>query len=222
MSVVGDQGATTRRSIAEGKEKRTSRACLACRARKTRCDLGADGSKGPPCRRCSQVKIECVLVSSRRGGARTRESTANATRSVSRPVNFAESPAANGLATFQSADQVPWSPPGNQRESSTSGEWQRDWPGPAAGSPASTLSQRPSRAPNSIENHLKTKDLLNPSDALDLLAEVADRSAEGRNSLSLKAGPHLASIAATPTSIVYAPIADGFLTRADASHLLNL
>ncbi|TLD32064.1 hypothetical protein E2P81_ATG07554 [Venturia nashicola] len=225
MSVVGDQTTTTRRTIAEGKEKRTSRACLACRARKTRCDLGSDGSKGPPCRRCSQVKIECILVSSRRGGARTRDSTVNAARSASRPVNFAESPAANAMETFQSADQPTWPSPGNQREPPPAGEWQRNWSGSAAASPASTLSRRPSRVPNSIENHLNTKDLLNPADALDLLAEVADRSAEGSNSASQITNPntmHLARTAAMPTSIVYTPVVDGFLTRADVSHLLSL
>lgn len=186
---------------------------------------GSDGSKGPPCRRCSQVKIECVLVTSRRGGARTRESTVNATRSASRPANFAESPAVIGSESFQSGDQVPWSSPQNQREPSTSGDWQRNWPGPAAGSPASTLSRRPSRVPNSIENHINTTDLLNPSDALDLLAEVADRSAEGMNNVSQISNmntSHMARTATTPASIAYAPIVDGFLTRADASHLLNL
>lgn len=188
-------------------------------------ERGSDGSKGPPCRRCSQVKIECVLVNSRRGGARTRESTANATRAASRPVNFAESPAANGLEPFQAADPATWASPRDQREPSTTGEWQRNWPGPPAGSPASTMSRRTSRVPTSIENHLNTKDLLNPSDALDLLAEVADRNAEGRNSVSQITNPntlHLARTTAVPASIVYGPIVDGFLTGADASHLLGL
>lgn len=186
---------------------------------------GSDGSRGPPCRRCSQVKIECVLVNSRRGGARTRDSTVNATRSASQPVNFAENPAGTGLETFQTADQVPWPSPRNQREPSTPAEWERNWPGPAAESPVSTLSRRPSRVAKSIENHINTTDLLNPSDALDLLAEVADRSAEGMNGVSGTANPntlYLARNVATPASTVYAPILDGFLTRADASHLLNL
>ncbi|QDS76995.1 hypothetical protein FKW77_005947 [Venturia effusa] len=228
MSDVGDSTATSKRRIADAKEKRTSRACLACRARKTRCDLGSDGSQGPPCRRCSQVKIECVLVTSRRGGARTRESTANVTRRPSRPTTFVESPgptAVNSLGPFQPVDQVSWSSSRTQRETSPAADWQKAWPGPSAGSPAPAMEQRPSRIPNSIDNHINTTDLLNPSDALDLLAEVADRSAEGMNDVSQVSNPnmlHLAKTAVKPAFVAYPPIVDGFLTRANASHLLNL
>lgn len=47
------------------------RACLACRARKSRCDL-IPGQ--PVCRRCRQEQKECILTASRRGGRRVRRS----------------------------------------------------------------------------------------------------------------------------------------------------
>ncbi|GAA5913599.1 Zn(II)2Cys6 transcription factor, partial [Sporobolomyces salmoneus] len=43
--------------------ERTSRACLACRKLKTRCD----GAEEPPCKRCRAGGHECVFVESKRG-----------------------------------------------------------------------------------------------------------------------------------------------------------
>jgi hypothetical protein len=48
--------------------KRSFRACLRCRGRKTRCDLSGTGErKGPPCKSCLISGTDCVLVHSRRG-----------------------------------------------------------------------------------------------------------------------------------------------------------
>ncbi|GAA93480.1 hypothetical protein E5Q_00121 [Mixia osmundae IAM 14324] len=44
-------------------EKRSGRACLACRKLKTRCD----GAEDPPCRRCRSGGHECIFVESKRG-----------------------------------------------------------------------------------------------------------------------------------------------------------
>lgn len=44
-------------------KERTSRACLACRKLKTRCD----GADDPPCRRCRSGGHECIFVESKRG-----------------------------------------------------------------------------------------------------------------------------------------------------------
>ncbi|GAT22342.1 C6 transcription factor [Aspergillus luchuensis] len=49
--------------------KRSSRACLRCRKRKTRCDLDTIGEPGKaPCVFRHDTKSQCVLIKSRRGG----------------------------------------------------------------------------------------------------------------------------------------------------------
>ncbi|BGP26037.1 zn(2)-C6 transcription factor [Rhodotorula toruloides] len=55
--------------------ERTSRACLACRKLKTRCD----GAEDPPCKRCRAGNHECVFVESKRGKrpSRGKQSEAN-------------------------------------------------------------------------------------------------------------------------------------------------
>ncbi|GAA5871491.1 hypothetical protein JCM1840_002908 [Sporobolomyces johnsonii] len=53
--------------------ERTSRACLACRKLKTRCD----GAEDPPCKRCRAGGHECVFVESKRGKRPSRKSTAD-------------------------------------------------------------------------------------------------------------------------------------------------
>ncbi|WWC64751.1 uncharacterized protein I303_107362 [Kwoniella dejecticola CBS 10117] len=51
------------------KIKRGYRACLHCRSRKAKCDLGdIDAPSSPPCSRCKRESRECVFAPSRRGG----------------------------------------------------------------------------------------------------------------------------------------------------------
>lgn len=51
------------------KLRRTYKACLSCRTRKVRCDLGpVDSPQDPPCARCKRERKECVFADSRRGG----------------------------------------------------------------------------------------------------------------------------------------------------------
>lgn len=58
------------------KEKRTSRACLVCRKRKSACHLPiVDGVATPPCQRCKVNNLECIIGSSNRGGRRVRKRT---------------------------------------------------------------------------------------------------------------------------------------------------
>ncbi|ODQ78318.1 hypothetical protein BABINDRAFT_39889 [Babjeviella inositovora NRRL Y-12698] len=50
--------------------KRNYKACLNCRMRKVKCDLGSvDSPHDPPCARCSRERRECTFVESRRGGS---------------------------------------------------------------------------------------------------------------------------------------------------------
>ncbi|KAF8896935.1 hypothetical protein CPB85DRAFT_1328559 [Mucidula mucida] len=52
---------------------RAFRACLHCRSRKARCDLGnVDSPKEPPCARCKREGQKCEFAPSRRGGSRQK------------------------------------------------------------------------------------------------------------------------------------------------------
>jgi hypothetical protein len=54
--------------------KRSFRACLRCRRRKTKCDLDVlGGRKEPPCRTCHLSGNDCVLVQSKRGRRRDKD-----------------------------------------------------------------------------------------------------------------------------------------------------
>lgn len=62
----------------EKKEKRTSRACLTCRKRKSACHLPiVDGVVITPCARCKSTGQHCVIGSSNRGGRRVRKKPLN-------------------------------------------------------------------------------------------------------------------------------------------------
>ncbi|WVO16705.1 hypothetical protein L204_104386 [Cryptococcus depauperatus] len=51
------------------KSRRGYRACLHCRSRKAKCDLGnIDAPSSPPCSRCKRESRECMFAPSRRGG----------------------------------------------------------------------------------------------------------------------------------------------------------
>ncbi|BEI94648.1 uncharacterized protein CcaverHIS019_0702290 [Cutaneotrichosporon cavernicola] len=67
------------------KQKRGYRACLHCRARKAKCDLGdIDAPSDPPCSRCRREKRECVFAPSRRGGnnSKRRRETDDSTPAI--------------------------------------------------------------------------------------------------------------------------------------------
>lgn len=50
--------------------RRNYKACLNCRTRKVRCDLGpVEAPNDPPCARCKRERKECVFAESRRGGS---------------------------------------------------------------------------------------------------------------------------------------------------------
>lgn len=76
------------------KWRRTYQACLNCRTRKVKCDLGpVDNPHDPPCVRCKRERKECIFTeSNKRGGLRVAnvsaiaENTANATASMSKAI----------------------------------------------------------------------------------------------------------------------------------------
>ncbi|GAA5927886.1 hypothetical protein JCM3775_002755 [Rhodotorula graminis] len=91
--------------------ERTSRACLACRKLKTRCD----GAEDPPCKRCRAGGHECVFVESKRGKRPPRTKVSETTlqdkfREVERTLSVVldsigsgEKPDANALSQLQAS-----------------------------------------------------------------------------------------------------------------------
>lgn len=60
--------------ISNKQYKRNYKACLSCRTRKIKCDLGSPSSPfEPPCARCRRERKECIFTESRRGGSGRRK-----------------------------------------------------------------------------------------------------------------------------------------------------
>ncbi|WRT70083.1 uncharacterized protein IL334_007077 [Kwoniella shivajii] len=69
MDMGNSTGSTSDSHLRSEKIKRSYRACLHCRSRKAKCDLGdIDAPSSPPCTRCKRESRECVFAPSRRGG----------------------------------------------------------------------------------------------------------------------------------------------------------
>ncbi|KAF6826859.1 C6 transcription factor [Colletotrichum plurivorum] len=228
------------RSAATGKERRVSRACVSCRLRKTRCDLDYGTNPGiPPCRRCVREQKECVLATSRRGGRRPR-------KCVRVPeVDGPPIVGATGTGAFESVpggatrtDQLKSGTPGSHpqdepwscspEEAETPGR-AASWPG--SGSQPNSPGGRSLQSAGDIEGHITSSDLLNPSDALNLLAQVADLDGDGAERTRKPSGGIHADqdtdgdgkrpLSKTPATFNYPPISDGVLSISMASRLLT-
>ncbi|KIX07401.1 uncharacterized protein Z518_02054 [Rhinocladiella mackenziei CBS 650.93] len=153
--------------------KRVSRACTFCRARKSRCDLEASGGQ-PPCGRCKKDGRDCVLGTSNRGGSRVRKKNLSATglSSLSNPP-LTTLHEANAKAQPHPPPFFPLSP---QQDTSQ---------GPVIvgaphGGPAVNIVEdedSSSTADSTIGNTIPR----NPSDAWQLLKDVANREADHLN-----------------------------------------
>ncbi|KAF2727344.1 hypothetical protein EJ04DRAFT_582103 [Polyplosphaeria fusca] len=129
------------------KIKRTNRACLSCRKRKSRCLLDVDGSV--PCLRCKRDGLECVLGGSNRGGRRVRKRPVESQTLPNLSTYTQDETSFHGLGTVGTS---PW----NEGH----GNDPRDAQSPRFGTDSS----------DDFSN------FQNPSDALDILARVADTS----------------------------------------------
>ncbi|KAK3724525.1 hypothetical protein LTR37_001149 [Vermiconidia calcicola] len=176
------------------REKRTYRACLHCRQRKSRCDLYSSGEPGrPPCERCIREQHECVLGGSRRGGRRVKRTLDSTSLSVSqtpevvRPVTIAPPPRSEYQSPTSNEQRLPaWI----DRES-------RVLP-PLPQEPATAHTSTTPTAKMTVDDRLASTDLTNPADALEFLAKVAERDS-GSNQLPPMHGygrPHRLSAAA--------------------------
>ncbi|KAK3676817.1 hypothetical protein LTR78_003021 [Recurvomyces mirabilis] len=163
------------------KEKRTSRACLTCRKRKSACNLPVvDGVVTTPCARCKSTGLECVIGSSNRGGRRERKRPVESSSEVDitdrRPSQTPRLDACNSDASFinevvdaaQAFPMMPLMPTMNP-------------------SPGTSMYLDPALRPDSVAMYSGTgatresstgsgihfNELQNPSDALGILAQIA-------------------------------------------------
>lgn len=127
----------------------------------------------PPCQRCVRQNLKCILAPSRRGGRRVRKSAklspapdadSESELPVTRPARPLGASRSQSLALQDhSHDRNDWastSPP-------------QDWPATESEPPNATEHFTRGKSPD-LEGHMTSADLLNPSDALNLLAQVAD------------------------------------------------
>ncbi|KAH7033730.1 uncharacterized protein B0I36DRAFT_422057 [Microdochium trichocladiopsis] len=219
---------------------RVSRACVACRSRKTRCDLsleGGDKPKVPPCRRCTEKNLLCVLATSRRGGKRIKGQRVNkSVRRDSHIVSPTAPPTGRSHVDVGNTDARPvqgYNPHdvGNRRPSEEESEWASS-PLPSEIDTASDHDDSgesgEGESRGRLEGHITSADLLNPSDALDLLAQVANLEPGKQNEASAEAENHQTTEAAigietgtTQSITYYPPIASGALSIAEATGLLQ-
>lgn len=184
----------------------------------------ADGT--PPCRRCARENQECILVKSRRGGRRVRRSSIAAAAAGAPPSHASDSADIRGerdqnvTVTPTEADET-WRPRPTPPQRPMR-PWNEGWE-----ERRSPVQRRRSDGVDDIENHIASADLLNPSDALNLLAQVADRDAEGRRESALQTSQdgQRSEGGSFPvglgSSSSFPPISEGHLTVADAARLLG-
>ncbi|KAK3652757.1 hypothetical protein LTR56_005052 [Elasticomyces elasticus] len=167
------------------RDKRTYRACLHCRQRKSRCDLYSSGEPGrPPCERCIREQHECILGGSRRGGRRVKRSTSD----VAAMVGPTEQ------QRLESVQPMPLPTPGSQYNSPHVNDQRLPMWGtidresrmlPPLPQEPPTQTSTPNGSRLTVDDTVASHDLQNPADALEFLAHVAERDS-GSNHL-----PHL-------------------------------
>lgn len=182
------------------------------------------GSPGtPPCQRCIEEKRECVLATSRRGGRRVRkkrpldESGARAATDVS-SVSMGGGPLHTpvrqpAMRDGHGIDAWPHGGPAQQQDPSWTGD------GSASRTDASQSASR--RSSVVLDGHLASADLLNPSDALDLLAQVADLEPGHSDKDAMPVRTANSRQPSRDLNLRYPPISDGALGFADAAALIQ-
>ncbi|GME46312.1 C6 transcription factor [Neofusicoccum parvum] len=155
----------TKTADSDGKSKRTTIACLTCRKRKSRCHLDYENDKPKlPCERCKAQNLECVLGGSNRGGRRVRRKTLSDNIGATR--NLTSAFAVPG-------DNVAFHGLGNMGTTTTSPLDQRlNFASLDTGNPRQTQEEPPSQASGATP--MEFDNLQNPSDALGILARVAE------------------------------------------------
>ncbi|PAV15145.1 specific RNA polymerase II transcription factor [Pyrrhoderma noxium] len=156
----------------EQQRRRAYKACLHCRSRKAKCDLGDIDAPGqPPCARCKRERRECVFAPSFRGGKVSKKTRAesgdndktseqSSQKRESNPVNFStsdldlEADLDQDIRTISDSE----GPPRKTRRTNSSG----------------SRSGSENNGEDVDPQSLARTSLRNPTDALNLLALAAD------------------------------------------------
>ncbi|ESU17039.1 hypothetical protein FGSG_10337 [Fusarium graminearum PH-1] len=170
----------------------------------------------PPCRRCIEKHQECVLATSRRGGRRIKGQRL----SHHRPSNGSHKTPENG--TIRQMDTSSRAHAERSRDTEEPSEWLSSH----LGSDSNDEEEEEGRDAVQLQGHFTSSDLLNPSDALDLLAHVADMEPESHNrnqpqeAVRQAEGP--GRVAGASQGVCnYPPIESGSLTLSEASFLIE-
>ncbi|KAK1817002.1 hypothetical protein LTR12_008602 [Friedmanniomyces endolithicus] len=155
------------------KDKRTSRACLTCRTRKSACHLvTVDGIVQTPCERCKSTGQECVIGSNNRGGKRERKKRSIDDADLGHGLPVPRTPRLEDTG----GDGSPEDPTGFDTVSSViSPPNPALFIDPALRSDVNPLYSGPgaTRESSAGSGNITFNELQNPSDALGILAQIA-------------------------------------------------
>ncbi|CAK1366697.1 hypothetical protein CB0940_10084 [Cercospora beticola] len=183
------------------REKRTYRACLHCRQRKSRCDLYSSGEPGrPPCERCIREQHECILGGSRRGGRRVKRGTADVANTTPGPSPHTLPGPPGSIESLVRPLALPPPPrtdqhhvldpnlqqPRQQRLPS----WSSLNPDSRTLPPLQNDGAVTPTAKMTVDDTVASTDLQNPADALEFLAHVAERDSGSNQLPPMHAGPY--------------------------------
>ncbi|KAK5170549.1 uncharacterized protein LTR77_005137 [Saxophila tyrrhenica] len=171
------------------KEKRTSRACLTCRKRKSACQLPTvDGVVTTPCARCKSTGQHCVIGGSNRGGRRVRRKTNDQhTSQLGDDTSYLDG----------SLSGIPESPAQNNGRDGFSSMSAHSMPAPNAmmidpalqpNGDASAGADPYGTRESSAGAGFAFNDLQNPSDALGILAQIASNGENASTSTVMPSG----------------------------------
>ncbi|KAH6657650.1 fungal-specific transcription factor [Truncatella angustata] len=200
--------------------------------------IDSNGVQGqPPCRRCIELGQECVLGGSRRGGRRVKGMRSSraavpsghsaVTQSVARQnegidAENRDSSRGQGDAERSQSDDDMLNSDDRDDQTTARASPERNWREPAPDQQWTQIEDDR----QGLEGHIANSDLLNPADALHLLAQVADLESDEQSG-----SPGPSTIATNmsapgrgnvpPGTYYYPPISDGHLTVSDAAFLIQ-
>ncbi|KAI9739294.1 MAG: hypothetical protein M1834_007507 [Cirrosporium novae-zelandiae] len=155
--------------------KRVSRACLRCRSRKSRCDLDSSGKPGtPPCQRCVRDQVECILGGSNRGGRRIRKTVAAPENTLTTTL-VAENNSAIGVDDLTRSRLSNFASSPTYASNPVRQSLQTTVPSPESHRTSNIREIPEEETASEIDSAIASTDIRNPSDAWQLLTDVATR-----------------------------------------------
>ncbi|KAF2759045.1 hypothetical protein EJ05DRAFT_509914 [Pseudovirgaria hyperparasitica] len=199
----------------DNKVKRVNKACLNCRKRKSRCHLDEGGQV--PCLRCKREDLECILGGSNRGGRRIRRKTIDPqvgpssyptiythTQEEVEESAYGQLSAATAWATHPLPTQSPTQLRPQLPDLNSESRYRELQP------------PEIDRSRSLSSEQLSFPKLQNPSDALGILAQVAETSTNNdERRMQLSNGRHAPSVlndSRQNSGMRYPPIDEGHIS----------